>query len=311
MRSLRLWFPVAVFLLPLFFLIASCSGTGPEITPAPTIIVTPIPEVPPTPVPTPSGPVHNVTQDTYYVTIQAAIDAAQNGDRIEISPGVYYENINFKGKNIVLRSESPLVVAQTIIDGGGEGSVVTFEGGETSEAFLLGLTIRNGAGTEVIRETFPVSGAVYLGGGIYVKGSSPTIMYNVIEDNEATRGGGIYVTGASSPEIVGNRIEDNQSEVRGGGICVDGNSSPLIHQNAIYDNHATGGSPGLTSLSLGGGISVGPQATVKDKSGNPWPRNNCPPAGADVSGTWLYQDNTFFGNTHGGDPDNGCHVYFE
>ena len=39
-------------------------------------------------------------------TIQAAIDAAQNGDRIEVSPGVYAENLDFLGKAITVASTS-------------------------------------------------------------------------------------------------------------------------------------------------------------------------------------------------------------
>ena len=39
-----------------------------------------------------------------YATIQLAITASNNGDTVLVSTGVYYENINFYGKGILLSS---------------------------------------------------------------------------------------------------------------------------------------------------------------------------------------------------------------
>jgi len=42
-----------------------------------------------------------------YRTIQSAIDAARDGDVIIVQPGVYYEQIDFLGKNITVQSTDP------------------------------------------------------------------------------------------------------------------------------------------------------------------------------------------------------------
>ena len=83
-----------------------------------------------------------------FKTIQYAIEHANtsSGDTILVAVGKYVENINFRGKDIVIGSltlttSDKSYVAQTIIDGGSptnsdSASVVTFLGSETSSAKL-------------------------------------------------------------------------------------------------------------------------------------------------------------------------------
>ena len=90
------------------------------------------------------GPVENVTKAIRYDYIQHAIIDAQPGDEIVTEPGIYYENINFAGKNITLTSidpDDPNVVARTVIRADGMDSVVTFAGTENNSCVLIGFTI--------------------------------------------------------------------------------------------------------------------------------------------------------------------------
>ena len=87
-----------------------------------------------------------------YTTIQAGINAAASGaDTVVVAEGMYIENISFGGKNIVLTSTDPndqVVVAGTVIDGGGSGSTVQFSGAENNSCLLTGFTITGGSGLE-------------------------------------------------------------------------------------------------------------------------------------------------------------------
>lgn len=178
-----------------------------------------------------------------FLTIQAAIDAAVDGDTVQVAPGTFLENINFGGKAITVESEQGPDV--TIIDGNQADSVVTFASGEGPGAVLEGFTIRNGQANE--------------GGGIHIQGSSPTIRGNIVTTNRACDGAGIGV-GFGSPVIEQNVITGNQRSgctggIGGGGIVVRGNSSTQILENTI-SNNSTGASGGGIALFAAGTVTI-------------------------------------------------------
>ncbi len=77
-------------------------------------------------------------------SLQAAINAAVNGDEIIVAPGTYFETINFLGKAVWLHSSDGPEV--TIIDAQQTGIVVTCDSGEGADTILDGFTITGGKG---------------------------------------------------------------------------------------------------------------------------------------------------------------------
>lgn len=76
-----------------------------------------------------------------FQTIQAAIDAAADGDRIEVAPGSYRQAIDFHGKRLQLLGIQG--AEHTILDATGLGTVVTIANGEPQGTLIRGFTIRS------------------------------------------------------------------------------------------------------------------------------------------------------------------------
>ena len=172
-----------------------------------------------------------------YTQIQVAINAAVDGDRVIVKSGTYYESIDFKGKKIIVKSESGPM--STVIKANGYNSVVTFGGGENRDTVLDGFTITGGGGT--------------WGGGVYcVYYACPIIQNNIITNNKAEVGGGIYCY-LSSAVITNNQIIGNNADAAGlpcygGGICCQ-QSRVIITDNDIFGNGAIN-----SQQAVGGGL---------------------------------------------------------
>jgi len=164
-----------------------------------------------------------------YATIQKAINVSSTGDIVSVAAGTYYENILFPGnKTITLISENGAV--STVIDGGHNGSVVTFAPDNNST--LDGFTITNGS-------TLGNGGGILCGSS-----SSPTIANCIITDNEAFAGGGISCGASSAPYITNSIIQYNSvtgdnDQSNGGGIHASPFSRPTI-TNCIIKNNTSG-----------------------------------------------------------------------
>lgn len=159
-----------------------------------------------------------------YPTIQAGIDAAGSGDTVLVSPGIYYENLDFKGKAIVVASAAG--AQATIIDGSQAGAVVNFSNGEGPDSIIMGFTIQNGSAT--------------WGSGVSVVFATPTIISNIIQNNESPVGGwGAGVGGLyGSPTVEQNLFRDNSgdSQFLSGVISFVNGSSPVVADNLFVSN---------------------------------------------------------------------------
>jgi len=185
-----------------------------------------------------------------FTTIQDAIDIAGEGDIIIVHPGRYYENITFPGIDITLTSidpNDPNIIDATIIDANHSGTVVTFNGSESEECLLTGITITNGLSTQ--------------GGGIKGNYSFAQVRNSIITGNKAydddyfVFGGGIYKLNGNITNCV---ISENETYFRlqGGGAYSNAGAGLAycngeIRNCTISNNSALSNWPFNTS---GGGL---------------------------------------------------------
>ncbi len=198
-------------------------------------------------------------------TIQAGINAASDGDTVQVAPGTYPESVDFKGKAITVASSGSN--GNTVIDGTGFGYAVVFQTNETRASVLRGFTIRGGGSMQ----TAPVFG------GVAISGASPTITGNIITSNFCyginSQSGAPLIqanTVTSTQDVAGKcstALQPGTSETSGktisnggAGILLNGNSQPLDQQsfangpvvvgNVIENNTVPG--TGLSSYAYGG-----------------------------------------------------------
>ena len=170
-------------------------------------------------------------------TIQAGIDTAQNGDTVLVDDGIYKGegnvNIDFKGKEITLKSrhgaEATIIDCEEKLETRG----FTFQKEETVNSVLDGFTIKNGDHK--------------FGGGIYLMDASPTIKNCVIDSNQSIGFGGIYCYNSDS-------IITDCTIIRnfGGGIFIMGSTEhkdvvlketpaqPTLKNSTITENTGNG-----------------------------------------------------------------------
>ncbi len=169
-----------------------------------------------------------------FATIQAGLNAADSTDTVLVQPGTYTENIIWPQQHgIYLKGVGG--TEQTIINGSGNGSVVTF----------FGLSIVYDASTVI--DGFSINnGSTIKGGGVFINNGSPTLKDLNLTNNLATQyGGGLYIEGNSNPIIEHSKFIDNHCNSTGGGLSVYA-ANCSIRDSEFLEN----------SSLIGGGISI-------------------------------------------------------
>ncbi|WP_226677903.1 nitrous oxide reductase family maturation protein NosD [Mesobacillus jeotgali] len=153
-------------------------------------------------------------------SIQRAVDNARNGDTILISPGLYKESVVIN-KQVSIKGEEG-----AIIDGGGEGSVITVT---ASNVVIDGLTIQN-------------SGSGQDDSGIYIKKSDKNVIQNNTMKNVQY---GIYIANSFENQLLENSITSNKAHFskrgngihmfKGGGHYLKGNEIANVQDGIYFD----------------------------------------------------------------------------
>ena len=145
-----------------------------------------------------------------FCDIQDAINAANSGDSIKVSPGIFYEHL-VVNKSVALIGENS---STSIIDGNGTGTVITVR---ANSVYISGLTIQKSG--EHLH-------------GVFLDGSTnSTIWGNIIVDNYY----GVWLNNSEK-----NLVEDNLVHGNIWGIYLQDSRKNVIQRNIISNNFRRG-----------------------------------------------------------------------
>jgi len=162
-----------------------------------------------------AGLVHNISKDTYYNTIQAALDDADNNNTIEVADGIYTENVDVNKDHLTIRSEN------------GADSTIVQAANPDNHVFKVTADYVNISG-------FTVKNTVYPSCGIYLNKANSC---NIIGNSVSTINGrdGVSLEFSDSNVIADNRISENWC-----GVYLHESKSNILRNNSMVNNYFVG-----------------------------------------------------------------------
>jgi predicted outer membrane repeat protein len=164
-----------------------------------------------------------------FATIQAAIDAAVDGDVVLVASGSYNERLDMKGKAITLRGVNGYT--QTILDPlGAAGTLLVAQTGETHATVIDGFSFRNSTGgVRVVSAALTIQNCRFLGNtaaqgpALWMQTGDLVIENTQFVSNVASdRGGSIYCKEDSVLRLNNCVFNGNKSTgTRGGAIYAE------------------------------------------------------------------------------------------
>lgn len=189
-----------------------------------------------------------LTWENALGNIQEAVDALSSaGGEVWVAAGTYMASsssyVVAMAPNVEIyggfagtetsREQRDWTVNKSVIDGANERSGVS----GANDAVLDGFIIRNGHASN--------------GGGMYNKGTSPTVSNCTFQENSAIQGGGMYNISSAAPTVTNctfnrNTVSGGQYTTNLGGGMLNDTASPVL-KNCLFTEN---------SADFGGGISV-------------------------------------------------------
>jgi hypothetical protein len=196
-----------------------------------------------------------------FTGLQAAVDAASDGDRVLVEPGTYPGGLDLRGKDITLLAVSgPTVTVIDSMDTPDESTVLAISG-EPLSTSIVGFTLTGGHGTQnqwivgnawsgagafVQRSALTLDGCFFrrnlarhsgqsIGGGVVVIDGELYVTNTLFAGNLGYYGGGAVAALASDVLIEGSTFRENISS-RGGAIFV-GEGADVIVQDSVFESN--------------------------------------------------------------------------